>query len=64
MKKFILIPDSFKGTLSSLQICGIIKSQIDKHFSNAEVISIPVADGGEGIGGTSPSFQRSQTYAQ
>ena len=48
MKKFILIPDSFKGTLSSLQICGIIKSQIDKHFSNAEVISIPVADGGEG----------------
>lgn len=48
MKKFILIPDSFKGTLSSKQICQIMSSNIKKHFENANVISIPVADGGEG----------------
>jgi glycerate kinase len=48
MKKVILIPDSFKGTLSSIQICEIIQSKIKQHFPKCEVISIPVADGGEG----------------
>lgn len=46
--KFILMPDSFKGTLSSTEICNIMKEKIDIHFPNSEVISIPVADGGEG----------------
>lgn len=46
--KFILIPDSFKGTLSSAQICGILKDKIDAHFPGSQVMSIPVADGGEG----------------
>lgn len=48
MKKFVLIPDSFKGTMSSKEICGIIYEQIKLHYPEAEVISIPVADGGEG----------------
>ncbi|MEG1931561.1 MAG: glycerate kinase, partial [Pygmaiobacter sp.] len=48
MKKFILIPDSFKGTMSSSEICSIMEEQIHAHLPNAEVISIPVADGGEG----------------
>lgn len=46
--KFILIPDSFKGTLSSAQICGIVKEKIDVHYPGSQVVSIPVADGGEG----------------
>lgn len=46
--KFILIPDSFKGTLSSAQICGILKEKIDVHYPGSQVVSIPVADGGEG----------------
>lgn len=48
MKKVILIPDSFKGTMSSQEICQIMKSVILKHYPECEVISIPVADGGEG----------------
>lgn len=48
MKKFVLIPDSFKGTLSSTEICGIIAEEIKSIYPDAEVISIPVADGGEG----------------
>lgn len=48
MKKIVLIPDSFKGTLSSTQICEIISGEIKRQFSNCEIISIPVADGGEG----------------
>ncbi|MEN6314938.1 MAG: glycerate kinase [Clostridiaceae bacterium] len=48
MKKVLLIPDSFKGTMSSSQICCIMEKTIHKYYPNAEVISIPVADGGEG----------------
>ncbi len=47
MKKIILIPDSFKGTMSSEEVCEIMKNSISK-FSNAEIVSVPVADGGEG----------------
>jgi glycerate 2-kinase len=48
MKKVILIPDSFKGTMSSSKICSIMKKSINTYFPQAEVVSIPVADGGEG----------------
>lgn len=48
MKKAILMPDSFKGTMSSSEICAIMKSEILKHFPDCEIKSIPVADGGEG----------------
>ena len=48
MKKAVLIPDSFKGTLSSADICGIMKARINARFPGCEVVSIPVADGGEG----------------
>jgi glycerate kinase len=48
MKKIVLIPDSFKGTLSSKQICKIIEKKVNEHFPSCQVVSIPVADGGEG----------------
>lgn len=48
MKKVVLIPDSFKGTLSSAKVCEIIEKKIKEHFPSCEVVSIPVADGGEG----------------
>ncbi len=48
MKKFLLIPDSFKGTMSSTQICSIMEEAIVRYYPDAEVVSIPVADGGEG----------------
>ena len=48
MKKAILIPDSFKGTMSSAEICSIMKGEILKFYPECEIISIPVADGGEG----------------
>lgn len=48
MKKFVLIPDSFKGTMSSMEICSIMRESISEIYSNAIIESIPVADGGEG----------------
>ena len=48
MKKAVLIPDSFKGTMSSEEICGIMKARIAALFPECKVLSVPVADGGEG----------------
>jgi glycerate kinase len=48
MSKFILIPDSFKGTMSSEEICSIMEKAIRQNYPEADIISIPVADGGEG----------------
>lgn len=48
MKKVVLIPDSFKGTLSSSKICNVIEQCITKHYPACQVIKVPVADGGEG----------------
>lgn len=48
MNKCILIPDSFKGTMSSSEICSMMKDAIHTYYPEADVVSIPVADGGEG----------------
>lgn len=48
MKKCIIIPDSFKGTISSIKVCNMIAGEVCKHFPTCNIISIPVADGGEG----------------
>lgn len=77
MKKFVLIPDSFKGTLSSSQVCNIIEQVIRKKYPKADIIKIPVADGGEGsvdaflqaVGGekkfvevSGPYFEKMQSF--
>lgn len=48
MKKFVVIPDSYKGTLTSKTVCSVMQRKILEHFPTAEVVCIPVADGGEG----------------
>lgn len=48
MKKCVIISDSFKGTLSSLEICEIARQSIPRFFPACEVVATPVADGGEG----------------
>lgn len=48
MKKCVVVSDSFKGTVSSREICEIAQRVIPRHFPSCEVVCIPVADGGEG----------------
>lgn len=77
MKKIVIIPDSFKGTLSSTQICDIISEYVHRLFPDCEIAAVPVADGGEGsvdaflsaVGGehfgaeiTGPWFERREAY--
>ena len=49
INKIILAPDSFKGTLGATEICGIEASAIGRLLPDAEIVSIPMADGGEGM---------------
>lgn len=51
MKKIVVISDSFKGTLSSQEICAIARTSVPKLFPDCAVDAIPVADGGEGTVG-------------
>ena len=48
MKKFVLVPDSFKGTMTSAQVCASMEAGIRRVLPQAQVVSLPVADGGEG----------------
>ena len=48
MKQIILIPDSFKGTLSAVEFCELGREVVKKHLPDCRVLTIPVADGGEG----------------
>ena len=48
MKKCIVISDSFKGSLSSRDICEIARTCFAKVLPDCELTAIPVADGGEG----------------
>ncbi len=49
MKKVLIIPDSFKGTMTSETVCGIISERVKFYFPDCETFSVPVSDGGEGF---------------
>lgn len=44
----VVAPDSFKGTNTALKVAGHIEKGIHKVFPDANVVKLPVADGGEG----------------
>lgn len=48
MRKILVAPDSFKGSLTALEACEAIKTGIHLALPDAEVVEIPMADGGEG----------------
>jgi len=49
MRRYVIAPDSFKGTMSSLEICELIEKIILQEDPDALVYKTPVADGGEGL---------------
>ena len=46
--RIIVAPDSFKGSVSALGVAQAIKRGIHSVFPDAEVLKVPIADGGEG----------------
>lgn len=48
MTKFVLAPDSFKESMTARVACQSMADGIRKIYPKAEIIQIPMADGGEG----------------
>ncbi|MGC6177366.1 glycerate kinase [Lacrimispora sp. 38-1] len=46
--KFLFASDSFKGSLSSVEIVGILTEEAKRIFTDCECSGVSVADGGEG----------------
>ena len=49
MRRFILAPDSFKGTMTASEICDIMEEVIKELVPEGEIVKIPMSDGGEGM---------------
>ena len=48
MKKIVIAPDSFKGSMSAKEVADAVERGIKGVLSGVEVVKIPMADGGEG----------------
>ena len=48
MKKIIIAPDSFKGSLTSIEVANAIEEGIKNLITNCEIVKLPIADGGDG----------------
>jgi len=46
--KIVVAPDSFKGTLSAGDVCGIWQTAFKEYFPEAELTAVPMSDGGDG----------------
>ncbi|MGC8659142.1 MAG: glycerate kinase [Desulfomonilaceae bacterium] len=46
--RVIIAPDSYKGSLSAVEVAKAIRKGIHQIFQQAEIIEVPIADGGEG----------------
>lgn len=46
--KIIIAPDSFKGSARAEEICDILAKKISTEVPDAEIIKMPLGDGGEG----------------
>lgn len=46
--KIVIAPDSFKESLTALEVAQAVEAGFKRIFPNAEYIKVPMADGGEG----------------
>lgn len=46
--KVVIAPDSFKGSLAATEVCRAAEEGLRRVWPDAEVVRVPMADGGEG----------------
>lgn len=46
--KILVAPDKFRGSLEAAEVCDAVKQGVLQAYPDAEVTTIPLADGGEG----------------
>src|ERR1700742_5137557 len=63
--KIVVAPDKFKGSLPATQVAAAIAAGLHAGRPGAEVVTIPVADGGEGTvdAAVAAGFERVQVTA-
>ncbi|HZJ78045.1 MAG TPA: glycerate kinase [Clostridia bacterium] len=61
MPTFLIAPDSFKGTMSSLEVCEIIEKAVKDVKKDSKVVKLPVADGGEGLVNSFAKIKKGKT---
>ena len=47
--KFLLAPNAMKGALSPLHIASIAEKTLRRKYRDADIVSVPIADGGNGM---------------
>lgn len=61
--KFVLASDSFKESMTAKEVCQAMKNGIRKVLPDAKIISVPMADGGEGTMDSLIDATNGQKYA-
>jgi glycerate 2-kinase len=59
--KIVVAPDKFKGSLTSFEVCRAVSNGIKKANQEAEVIELPMADGGDGFSLVLKHYLRTDT---
>lgn len=59
--KIIIAPDKFKGSLTSFEVCDAITKGIKQVDSSIEIISFPMADGGDGFASILRHYYKTKT---
>ena len=62
--KVIIAPDKFKGSLSSFEVCAAIAAGIRQVDSKAEILSFPMADGGDGFAAVMKHYLRTTSLSR
>ncbi|MCH3996685.1 MAG: glycerate kinase [Lactobacillus amylovorus] len=61
--KFVLASDSFKESMTAKEVCQAMENGIRKVLPDAKIISVPMADGGEGTMDSLIDATNGQKYA-
>ncbi len=59
--KIIVAPDKFKGSLTSFEVCKAISSGIKKANDKVDVLTFPMADGGDGFAAVMKYYLQTET---
>ncbi len=60
--KIIVAPDKFKGSLTSFEACKAISDGIKMANKNAEMIELPMADGGDGFASVLEYYLKTEPF--
>ncbi|MEP6749742.1 MAG: glycerate kinase [Bacteroidota bacterium] len=59
--KIIIAPDKFKGSLTSAEVCSCIEQGIHVADKSIDVLSFPMADGGDGFASVMQHYTQTET---